>query len=81
MMTKAFENGQEIAEQDGAETAIRVDLLRRAGRLAEARQLIATKRSAITEDVICKILTFQDALLEKRDEVCHTISEALGEAD
>lgn len=81
MMLKAIENGQEIAKQEGAETAIRVDLLRRAGRHAEARQLIATKGPAITEDIISKILAFQDALLGKDDEACHTISEALRRAD
>ena len=78
MIEKALGKGQEVAEQDGGETAIQVDLLRRAGRLTEARQLISTKRSTITEDIISKILDFQDVLLTKGDEECHTIAEAFG---
>lgn len=79
MIEKALGDGKEVAEQDGTDTAIQVDLLRRAGRLTEARQLISTKRSTITEEIISKILDFQDVLLTKGDEACHTIAEALGE--
>jgi len=79
LIEKALGSGQQFAEQDGAVTAIQVDLLRRAGRLAEARQLISTKRPTITVDIISKILDFQDVLLTKGDEACHTVAEALGE--
>jgi hypothetical protein len=81
MIEKALGNGQDIAKQGGADTAIHVDLLRRAGRFTEARQLISTKRSAITDDIISKILDFQDVLLTKGDDACHTIAEALGEGE
>lgn len=79
MIRKALESGQQVATQDGAETAIQVDLLRRAGRLNEARQLIQTQRPAITEGIILKILAFQETLILGGDEACHTISEGLGE--
>lgn len=79
LIEKVLANGQQVAEQDGADTAIRVDLLRRAGRLIEARHLISTKRPASTEDIISKMLDFQYVLLAKGDETCHTIAEALGE--
>lgn len=79
MIEKALGRGQAITEQDGADSAIRVDLLRRAGRLAEARQLIATIRPAITVDIVAKVLDFQSVLLAKGDEACHTIAEALGD--
>jgi len=79
MIRKALENGQQVAGQDGAETAIQIDLLRRAGRLNEARQLIQTQRPAITEDIILKILAFQETLIAGGDEARHTISEGLGE--
>lgn len=78
MTVKALSNGQKISPQEEAETAIQVDLLRRAGRIAEAQQLIAEKRPTITDDLISKVLTFQDALLSNGDEACHRISEALG---
>jgi len=81
MIEMALGNGQAIIDQEGAETAIRVDLLRRAGRLAEARQLISTKRPEINEDIISKILTFEDTLVTRGDESCHTVAEAFGDHD
>lgn len=79
MIETALRNGQKVAEQDKADVAIRVDLLRRAGRVTEAQQLIMRNRAESTEDIIAKILDFQDALLTDGDEACHTIAEALGE--
>ncbi|MFZ5655436.1 MAG: hypothetical protein ACOY42_13705 [Pseudomonadota bacterium] len=79
MIDRAIESGQQVSEQGGAEIAIQVDLLRRAGRLNDARQLVETQQHAITEDIILKILTFQKALIEGGDEAPHTISEALGQ--
>jgi hypothetical protein len=81
MINKALENGQQIAKQNGAGTAIQADLLRRAGRFNEARQLIAEHRPAITEEIISKILSFQETLITGGDETCHTISDALGEKE
>ncbi|MFC1560595.1 hypothetical protein ACFL3W_01475 [Pseudomonadota bacterium] len=75
MITKAIENGQKVGDRDGAETVIQADLLRRAGRVAEARTVITDKRSSITEGNVSKILDFQDALLSRGDEACHTIEE------
>ena len=77
MIEKALGSGQQFAEQDGADTAIQVDLLRRAGCFTEARQLIAAKKHIITEDIISKVLDFQYVLLTNGDEACHTINEAL----
>ena len=69
---------QQVAEQSGAGTAILVDLLRRSGRLDQARELIAARRAAVTEDIIVRVLDFEVALIEKGDVSCHTIAEALG---
>jgi len=79
MIQKALQRGQQVADQDGAETAIQVDLLRRAGRLNDARQLILTQRPSITEYIILKVLAFQENLIGSGDQSCHKISEALGE--
>ncbi len=81
MVLQALEKGQEFTRQRGAETAVLVDLLRRAGRFSEAKELIATKRGAIEEEVIVKVLAFQEVLIGRRDEACHTIAEALGEEE
>ena len=79
MLVIAEKHGQQVAEQEGASTAIIVDLLRRSGRIEQARQMIATRRGGVTEDIIARILDFQTALLDKNDVSCHTIAEALGE--
>lgn len=77
MIIKAVANGQDFVEPHGAETAIQADLLRRAGRIAEARTLIAEKLDTISDEIISKILVYQDGLLSKGDEECHTIAEAI----
>jgi hypothetical protein len=79
MIEKALASGTRFMEQDGADTAIRADVLRRAGRHDEGRKLIAAKRPTITEGLILKILDFQEELLIRGDEERHTIAEALGE--
>lgn len=79
MIKMALANGQRIAQQDGAETAIQVDLFRRAGRLKEAQHMIQKMRSTIKEDIILKILAFEETLIARGDEACHTVSEAIGE--
>lgn len=81
MIRKALASGQRVADQDGATTAIQVDLLRRAGRLDDARRLIIMQRSGIDDDFILKILDFQERLVSRGDEACHTISEVIGESE
>jgi len=81
MLIKAEEHGQQVAEQEGASTAILADLLRRSGRLEQARQVIATRRGGITEDIIAQILDFQAILLDRNDMTCHTFAEALEKRD
>ncbi|MDW8147146.1 MAG: hypothetical protein RMJ48_12775 [Roseiflexaceae bacterium] len=78
MVMRAIESGQEITEQRGAETAILVDLLRRAGRFAKARQVIASRRPGIIDDVILKILAFQELLIARGDVARYTLDEAVG---
>lgn len=64
---------------DGAATAILVDLLRRSGQPDEARKVIAEQRSGISDDVVLRVLDFQAALFERGDVAAHTVAEALGE--
>jgi Uncharacterized protein conserved in bacteria (DUF2225) len=79
MLKIAEDHGQIIAEQDGASTALLVDLLRRSGRNDDAQKAIEERRTGITEDIIVRILNFQEVLVGKSDLSCHSISEALGE--
>lgn len=79
MLVEAEKHGQQVSEQEGASTALLVDLLRRAGEYDRARECLATRRASVTEEVILRILDFQAALIAKADNSCHTIAEALGE--
>lgn len=80
MLAEAKRKGQQdAAGQDGTATAILVDLLRRAGRRDEARNVIAERRSGISDDVVLRVLDFQAVLLERGDVAAHTVAEALGE--
>lgn len=81
MIDTALDNGQQFSEQEGVETIVQVDLLRRAGLRTEAQQLISAKRAAITDDIISKILQFQDALLKNGDESSRTIDDAIRFSD
>ncbi|MCS6806858.1 MAG: hypothetical protein NZ823_17170, partial [Blastocatellia bacterium] len=67
MVLKAIEAGQEFTKQRGGEIAILVDLLRRAGRFSEAKELIARKRDEIKDDIILKVLAFQAQLITRGD--------------
>lgn len=77
MILKTLEKGQQFAAQQGADTAILIDLLRRTGRFSAAKQLIATKRDEIQEEIILKVLAFQEKLIARCDEASHTVDEAL----
>ncbi|MEI6808701.1 MAG: hypothetical protein WCN95_08255 [bacterium] len=79
MLVLSEEHCQQVAGQDGASTAILVDLLRRSGQKEAARHVISTRRGLIKENVIIGILDYQDSLLAKNDISCHTIAEAFGE--
>jgi hypothetical protein len=79
MLVKSEGHGQQVINQNGASTAILVDLLRRSGQMDEASRVIAEHRPDISEDIIIRILDFQTILIENGDVSCHTISEALGE--
>jgi len=79
MLVRAEGQGQQVIDQAGASTALLADLLRRSGRLTEARRVIGTRREGTSEDIILRILDFQASLVEEGDVSCHTIAEAMGE--
>ena len=79
-LARAEEHGQQLTEQEGAATAILVDLLRRSGRFDQARRVIAERCSTIADDIILRVLDFQIRLIDQDDESCHTIAEAYEQA-
>ena len=76
MLVYAEDHGQSVAEQDGASTAILVDLLRRAGRLDDARAAIDQRPTGQAEGVIVEVLRYQDQLIAQGDTGRHTMAEA-----
>ena len=79
MLVIAEDNGKKVSNQEGTDTAILVDLLRRSGQIEQARKAIEARRGGITEEVITRILDFQATLLDNNDVFCHTIAEVIGQ--
>ena len=70
-------DGQLFAEQPGASESIVADCLRRAGRGADALQVIDRALSQGCGDVINKVLAFERVLIQRGDTDRHLIQEAL----
>ena len=66
-------------KQPGESTLILVDLLRRAGELEEAAELIEKGRESFSEEVFRQVADFQKGLVQAGDLGCYTIAEALGD--
>lgn len=79
MLVFAEDHGQSVAEQDGASTAILVELLRRSGRLDDARTVIDQGLAGPAEEVIAEVLRYQERLIARGDTGRHTIAEAIGD--
>jgi len=75
----AEEKGKSISKQAGVATAIRVDLLRRAGRFLEAGKLITGHDTSSCDEIINRILEAQFNLIDNEDTACHTIQEVMTE--
>jgi hypothetical protein len=79
MLRKTEASGQKLSEQPGASTAILVDLLRRAGDLDEAAEIIEKSEESFSDKIIIQVVDYERKLIRAGDLGCHTISEALGE--
>jgi uncharacterized protein (DUF2225 family) len=70
--------GRTFSEMPGASEAIVSDCLRRAGRGADALQVIERALSQSFEDIIHKVLVLQRTLIQREDTSRHVIEEAFG---
>jgi hypothetical protein len=71
--------GQPLYEEPaGATTAVLVDLLRRAGEFAQASALLAARRGAAVDDVVGRVLAFEQELVDRGDAGRHTMREVQG---
>ncbi len=75
--SSARENGQRFAEQNGAEEAIMVDLLRRSKQFELALKTCEEGLRKNPEKIISDILMFQKILISKGDVSRNTIAEAI----
>lgn len=77
LIQKSIEAGENFAKQEGADIAIMADLLRRARKFKEASDLITSYQDKIAEDIIKKILEFQQKLILQNNTKNYTISQVL----
>ena len=79
MLVLSEDHGQSVAQQDGEGTAILVELLRRSGRLDEARTVLDQGPAGQAEEAIVQVLRYQEQLIARGDTGRHTIAEAFGD--
>ena len=77
MLTRVENEGTLDPEARDSHIAVRVDLLRRANQLSQARQLILDSKDRLAgRDVLPRIMEFQLELIANNDLSCHTVAEA-----
>jgi hypothetical protein len=68
---------QHLSEQTGASEAITIDLMRRVSRFQDARNLAEQTKAKEIDDVILKIINYEETLIDNQDIDSHTIDESL----
>lgn len=76
LLRRAWEQGDRLASRAGADEALLVDLLRRAGRLREALAVAKKTLEQNPEPLITAIMRFQIRLITASDRSAHTVAEA-----
>lgn len=80
-IAEAHEAGVRIAGQDGADEAIEVDLLRRAGAFDAAGRAILAGLRRVPEPLVRRVLEYQAELVDRRDIGAHVLAEVIKDAD
>ncbi|WP_292364412.1 MULTISPECIES: hypothetical protein [unclassified Methanoculleus] len=76
LLRRAWEKGERLAPQAGTDEALLADLLRRAGRLREARAVVAETMGKNPQPIIADIMRLQARLIAASDRSAHTVAEA-----
>jgi len=76
LLRRAWEQGERLSPLAGTDEALLVDLLRRAGRLREARRVVAETLEQNPQPIIADILRLQARLIAGSDRGPHTVAEA-----
>jgi hypothetical protein len=76
LVRRAWDRGERLAGQEGADEAIMADLLRRAGRFREARALVEARLGRNPPPLIADIMRLQQRLIDRSDRNAHTVADA-----
>jgi len=76
LLRRAWNQGERLASQAGADEALLADLLRRAGRLREARAVVKEMLDQNPQPVIADVMRLQARLIAASDQDIHTVAEA-----
>ena len=76
-MNAAIALGQSVGRGRDHETALQIDLLRRASRMDEAAEVIRMMRNTVTDPVVTRIIDYQSLLIEKGDTRAFTVAHAM----
>lgn len=71
----ALAAGQEIVEEGGGHWVVLVDVLRRAGRFEEGRELGARARQVSLDDFLARLVDFELELIDQGDRSAHAVDE------
>jgi hypothetical protein len=67
--------GQEIVEESGGHWVVLVDVLRRAGRFEEGREIGACARQESLDGFLARLVDFELELIDKGDRSAHAVDE------
>jgi hypothetical protein len=76
LLLRAWDQGERLVSQEGADEALLADLLRRAGRLREARAVVKETLERNPQPLIADIMRFQVRLIAASDRGAHNLAEA-----
>ena len=77
LIGKANSQAELLSSQTGATEAISIDLMRRVGMFQEAQKLVSQTKEKELDELIFKVIDYEEKLIEMNDIESHTISEAL----
>ncbi len=81
MVVRAEAAGQSVRSQPEEVWLVQIDLLRRAGRMTDAREIAEQKRKLFAEGPARQVLDYQRELILRKDTRCHSMDEALPSHD
>lgn len=77
LIERASKNDRVLSCDTGTNDITMIDLLRRTGQFEKALESVEKAKTENSEDIILRILRFQETLIEQRDMQAHTVDEAV----